>query len=91
MSRGPVWFLVNGFLSRWNNSTLLEYIVDVDSGLLAPADCSLVDGVIMFWLHFSQWRLLGDTERERQKVRYTLCDAIYLGSQQTTVAHLGAT
>lgn len=70
---------------------MLEYIVDVDSGLLAPANCSLVDGVIMFWLHFSQWRLLGDTERERQKVRYTLCDAIYLGSQQITGAHLGAT
>lgn len=60
-------FLVNGFWSRWDNSTLLEYIVDVDSERPAPADWSLVDAVIMFWLHFNKWRRLGDTESERQK------------------------
>lgn len=41
--------------------------MDVDSELPAPADCSLVDAVIMFWLHFNQWRRLGDTESELQK------------------------
>lgn len=41
--------------------------MDVDSELPAPADCSLVDAVIMFWLHFNQWRRFGDTESERQK------------------------
>lgn len=54
-------------LGAWFLEQVLEYIVDVDSELLAPADRSLGDAVILFWLHFNQWRLLGDTKSGQTK------------------------